>query len=125
LTKPDNTPLGVADFGPAFRRDVEITRLASSVEFVREPKFDALFPAAAPGRVRLFAGDKVIFESELECESGNPKRPMSSEELLAKFDGNCRKWSRQSRRSVIDAIDRLGQSTTRQLMLEIDRAGRS
>lgn len=116
LTRQGGADLNVEDFSNRFRRDPETLRLASVVEFLPDNGFDAAFPDCAPGRLRLLAGEKCLFEGELACEYGNPRRPMRNEDVLAKFNRNCRGWSDKAKKEARQAIEALPGIGARALM---------
>lgn len=65
--------------------DPAVVSLARRVRLTVEPSFDALFPAAAPGRVSITFGSCAATRTVM-VPKGEPANPLSSEELDAKFD---------------------------------------
>jgi 2-methylcitrate dehydratase PrpD len=64
--------------------DREAVRLAERVRLTVVPEFDAMFPAAAPGRVRLTTNAGTV-EHTILTPKGEPTNPMTWEDIDAKF----------------------------------------
>jgi len=65
---------------PAIREVIDRIRGEASQDF------EAMFPAKQPSRVRIRARDGRVVEEYLEYPKGDPREPMSAEDLDAKFN---------------------------------------
>lgn len=65
-------------------RDTAALEVSKRVRMRLDAEFDAMFPAAVPGRVRVTTG-RGIFERTVLAPKGEPTNPMSWDELSKKF----------------------------------------
>ena len=81
--------------------------VARRVTMAVTPEFDAMFPAAVPGRVRVTTG-AGIFEQEVLLPKGEPANPMDWADLEEKFQniasGRIARSAAERLRSAIEAL---------------------
>ena len=80
--------VGLADFTDALARDPARRALMARVEVVGEPEFTDIYPFHFPSRltVRTTGGDTLT--EEVLVNRGSPARPLSAQELAAKYGDN-------------------------------------
>jgi 2-methylcitrate dehydratase PrpD len=96
---------GPGAFGEEALNDRRVITLAQRVFAEADPTLD--FPAAFGGRVRIVLRDGRIREASEAINRGHPDRPLSEEELRAKFVANARK------RLDNGAVAKLAETTMR------------
>jgi 2-methylcitrate dehydratase PrpD len=75
------------DFTPAAIGDPAVLDLARRVECIPDP--DANYPHTFPGRMRLVLRDGRVLERDEPFNRGSAERPLSNDEVLAKFRSNA------------------------------------
>lgn len=80
--------LSLGDFTDVRAQDPDLRRLMARIEVRADSRCDAVFPYHLPAivRVRTVAGE--VLTSEVMVNRGSPGRPLSTEELSAKFADN-------------------------------------
>jgi 2-methylcitrate dehydratase len=63
----------------------EVKAMLAKVKCVHEPALDAGFPARRPARVTVTTTDGATFSREVEFPKGDPRAPLSDDEIAAKF----------------------------------------
>ena len=88
---PFNVALGLArkrvsfvDFTPAEFSDSEIIHLMDRVTCHVDPALDAQYPAAWPARVEITLTDGSMIAAGVQHAKGDPRNPLSLEEVIAK-----------------------------------------
>jgi len=93
-----------AQFQPAKLKDERILNLLPKVKAVAEPEFEKIFPEKKPAEV-VIETERGIFSSRVDYPKGDPREPMSDEELAQKFAGlTADVLSDNRRRRISDAI---------------------
>ena len=75
------------DFTPAAIGDPAVLDLARRVECIPDP--DANYPHTFPGRMRMVLRDGRVFERDEPFNRGSAERPLSDDEVRAKFRSNA------------------------------------
>ncbi len=68
-------------------RDPRIWEVIDKIKGEASEEFEKMFPAKQPSRVRVKTKDGRQFEEYLEYPKGDPREPMTMEDLEAKFNG--------------------------------------
>ena len=68
-------------------KDPAILETIDKIKGEASQEFEAMFPAKQPSRVRITTTDGREFEEYLEYPKGDPREPMTQEDLDAKFGG--------------------------------------
>lgn len=63
----------------------EVKAMLAKVKCVHDPALDGGFPANRPTRITVKTTDGAIFEKQVAFPKGDPRNPLSDEELGAKF----------------------------------------
>ncbi len=69
--------------------DTEIRRLLPLIQVFADPEIDGLFPEVKRARVRIQIQDGSSYETVTDIAKGDPRNPLSDEELIAKFQDNA------------------------------------
>ena len=75
------------DFTPEVIRDAAVLDLAARVECIPDP--DADYPRFFPGRLRMTLRDGRVLERDEPINRGSPERPLSDDDVAAKFRRNA------------------------------------
>jgi len=67
-------------------QDGRIWQVIDKIEGAADPEFEKMFPAKQPSRVVITTNDGRRFEHYLEYPQGDPREPISPEDLEAKFN---------------------------------------
>ena len=77
-----------SDFAPEALRDPLVGELLGKIKVVKNPEIDALFPKVKRAIVTIRLADGRTFRRVEDFAKGEPERPLSDAELLAKFRAN-------------------------------------
>ncbi len=66
-------------------KDERIWALLPKIKVVAEPEFEKLFPKVQPAEVEITTRDGQTFTRRVDYAKGDPKDPMTDDELIAKF----------------------------------------
>ena len=70
-----------------------------------EGVFEEMFPEKQPSRVTLKTSDGEVYSEYLEFPKGDPRNPMTMEDLTKKFDSLSRELiSEKQRKSIRDTV---------------------
>ncbi len=112
ITTASFTDEKIAD--PAIRETIDKIKGEASLEF------EEMFPAKQPSRVRITTTDGREFEEYLEYPKGDPREPMTQEDLDAKFGGLCEgRLSEKRQQEVKEAIFSCEKMSCRDLMASL------
>ncbi|MGQ9601667.1 MAG: MmgE/PrpD family protein [Candidatus Bipolaricaulia bacterium] len=78
-----------SDFTKAALKDPLVLELLPKIKVVANPEIDRLFPRVKRAIVTITMEDGKSFRKEEDFAKGEPERPLSDEELLAKFRANA------------------------------------
>ena len=78
--------LGTDQFADGRIHDPEIIDLARRVRVSADPAIDARYPQVTPTRVEIRMRNGEVLRNQVDMPKGDPRSPMSEQELLAKFD---------------------------------------
>jgi 2-methylcitrate dehydratase PrpD len=78
--------LGTEQFLERRLHDRDILDLARKVRVNADAAFDARYPEVTPTRVEIVLRNGEVLKSQVDMPKGDPRTPMSQDELLAKFD---------------------------------------
>jgi 2-methylcitrate dehydratase PrpD len=81
--------LGLDDFRDQLVRDPERVALMARVEVEADQRCDAIFPEHAPAIVDAVTTDGTRWHEEVLTNRGSPQRPLTPEEVAAKFAMNA------------------------------------
>lgn len=97
--------LGLDDFTDARATDPALREIMQKVTVVSDPECDAIFPHQFPGILRIRTNDGRSLEKKVLVNRGGPGRPLSFDELGAKFQDNAaRVLDAESIARVRDAV---------------------
>jgi 2-methylcitrate dehydratase PrpD len=77
--------MDLEDFNEEALRDSTMRRLMSTVELQRDPTLDHAYPEKWPAVVAVETATGKRLEARVDYPKGDPKNPMSREELIEKF----------------------------------------
>ena len=89
LTGGSGLGLGLDDFTDARATDPELRQIMDKVTVVADAECDAIFPHQFPGILRVRTVDGRQLEKKVLVNRGGPERPLSFDELAAKFQDNA------------------------------------
>ena len=75
------------DFREEWIRDQAVRRLMSTVVLQRDPDLDRVYPHTWPAVVTIETTRGTRHDARVDYPKGDPKNPMTEEELIAKFHG--------------------------------------
>jgi len=75
------------DFREEWIRDQAVRRLMSTVVLQRDPDLDRVYPHKWPAVVTIETTRGTRHDARVDYPKGDPKNPMTEEELIAKFHG--------------------------------------
>jgi len=78
-----------SDFEEESLKDPLAWKLLPKIKVVANPKIDALFPKVKRAIVTITTNDGRSYRKQEDHAKGEPERPLSDEELLAKFRANA------------------------------------
>ena len=99
--------LGVDDFADELVRDPTRRALMRRISVTSDPRCDSIFPQQAPAILSVTTKEETRIVEEVLINRGGPERPLSDDELAAKFSENSRRA--------------LAPKTTEALRLSLDR----
>jgi 2-methylcitrate dehydratase PrpD len=100
--------LGLEDFTDALARDPARRALAARVTVEADPECDAIYPMQLPAVLTVRTRDGRRAVKKVLANRGGPERPLSDEELTAKFRDNAlRSLSSDAATEIEDAAARL------------------
>src|SRR5215469_14244089 len=99
--------LGVDDFADELVRDPTRRALMRRISVTSDPRCDSIFPQQAPAILSVTTKEDTRIVEEVLINRGGPERPLSDDELAAKFSENSRRA--------------LAPKTTEALRLSLDR----
>jgi 2-methylcitrate dehydratase len=93
--------------------DPKLREQLPKIQVKANPEFEKLFPKIQPCHVEIETSDGRTFEKRVDIPKGDPRDPMTEEELKVKFDALASPSFSEGRRaeigSAILALDRLGK----------------
>jgi len=92
-----------ASFADEKIHDPAVREVIDRIEGEASKEFEAMFPAKQPSRVRITAKDGRVVEEVLEYPKGDPREPMTEEDLDAKFGGLAAARLDPERRAAVKA----------------------
>ncbi|MFQ6090759.1 MAG: MmgE/PrpD family protein, partial [Candidatus Bipolaricaulia bacterium] len=78
-----------SDFEEEALKDPLVWELLPKIRVVANPEIDALFPKVKRAIVTITMNDGQSYRKQEDFAKGEPERPLSDEELLAKFRANA------------------------------------
>ena len=78
-----------SDFSEAALKDPQVLELLPKIKVVADPEIDRLFPKVKRAIVTITLQDGRSYRKEEDFAKGEPERPLSDEELFAKFRANA------------------------------------
>ncbi|MFW6205866.1 MAG: MmgE/PrpD family protein [Gemmatimonadota bacterium] len=110
-------------FTPDRIMDAEIRAQLRKVEVVADPEIEAVFPELQRVRVTVMTADGRAFEKQLDYPKGDPRNPLSDDEIAAKFTALAEPiMSDASRQRLIDAVWALDDLDTVTALMDLARA---
>ncbi|MCI0484801.1 MAG: MmgE/PrpD family protein [candidate division NC10 bacterium] len=104
--------VGLDDFTQEGIRDRAVRQLMSTVVLHRDPELDRVYPDKWPAVVTIETTQGIRHEARVDFPKGDPKNPMTPDELIAKFHAlTCRTLPEPSRSLLIErclTLDKLG-----------------
>lgn len=108
-----------AIIGPALR-DPLVLSLARRIRLIEAPDLEARFPAERFARARFRLVDGRVLQSETLPARGDAERPLSDDEILAKFHANAGDFCGADRaKAIVAAVDGLTARTSVQPLLDL------
>ena len=105
--------------------DPNIRAQLNKVEVVADPAIEAVFPELQRVGVTITTTDGRSFEKELDYPKGDPRNPLSDQEVEEKFDALAApSISEAGRRAIKDAVWKLEELGSVTELLELCQAGR-
>lgn len=105
--------------------DPAILDLMPRVRVRANEEFEKIFPEKKPAKVRLVLKDGRNFEKQVDFPKGDPRNPMTDDEIAEKFRGlSERHYSKSKQDEVIDAVmslESFGSIAETMRMFETDR----
>lgn len=80
--------VGPDQFRPERLRDPEVHALAAKVSIVVDERLEARYPMETVSEVRILLADGTRVEGSVPIQMGDPRRPLTDEQYLAKLRGN-------------------------------------
>lgn len=77
--------VGLDDFTPEGIRNPAVRQLMSTVVLQKDPDLDRVYPNKWPAVVTIETTQGIRHEARVDFPKGDPKNPMTPEELIAKF----------------------------------------
>ncbi len=88
--------------------DSRVREHIDKIRVVAEPAFEAAFPRVQRCHVRVTAVDGRVFEKQIDYPKGDPRDPLTDEEIRTKFDALAQGFSLERRDRIARAVRRLG-----------------
>ncbi|MDD5427570.1 MAG: MmgE/PrpD family protein, partial [candidate division Zixibacteria bacterium] len=67
-------------------KDPRIWEVINKIKGKASKEFEAMFPAKQPSRVEIKTKDGKTYEAYLEYPKGDPREPMTEDDLMTKFN---------------------------------------
>jgi 2-methylcitrate dehydratase len=100
--------------------DKRIWAVIDKIKGKASEEFEKMFPAKQPSRVIITTTDGKKYESYLEYPKGDPREPMSDEDLMVKFNSlSAGLLTENQQAQVHDAVFNRKKLTCRQFMNEL------
>ena len=97
--------------------DPRIRMSLPKIKVVANPEFEAAFPALQRCRVELDTNDGKTFDIEVDYPYGDPRNPMSPDDMDAKFDALCgQDFSPDGRARLREAVARIAELSAAEFM---------
>ena len=77
--------VGFASFTPQVLKDLEIQHVMTKVRVEKDPVLDKEYPEKWPAIVKIKTRKGDMFVAKVEHPKGDPENPMTTEEIIAKF----------------------------------------
>ncbi len=105
--------------------DEEIRAQLPKVEVVADPEIEALFPALQRVHVTIETADGLTLEKQLDYPKGDPRNPLSDDEVEEKFTALAEPvLSAPARRRLVDAVWALDSLDSVRDLMKTTRADR-
>jgi 2-methylcitrate dehydratase len=93
-----------SDFEDEALQDQSVLELLPKIKVVANPEIDAIFPKVKRAIVTITTGNGRTFKKQEDFARGEPERPLSEQELVAKFHANAQDaLSKRQREKLIQA----------------------
>jgi len=93
-----------SDFEEKALQDQSVLELLAKIKVIANPEIDAIFPGVKRAIVTITTKDGRTFKKQEDFARGEPKRPLSEQELIDKFHANARvALSKRQRGELIQA----------------------
>jgi 2-methylcitrate dehydratase len=100
-----------SDFEKGALQDARVLELLPKIKVTANPEIDALFPKVKRAIVTIKLKDGRMFRKQEDFAKGQPERPLSDQELIAKFHANAQAaLSKKQQEKIIQATLNLEQS---------------
>jgi 2-methylcitrate dehydratase PrpD len=93
--------VGLDDFTEEAIRNPAVRQLMSTVVLHRDPEIDRVYPDKWPAVVTIETTQGIRHEAQIDVPKGDPKNPMTPEELIAKFHALTRRTLPEPSRSLL------------------------
>jgi 2-methylcitrate dehydratase len=102
-----------SDFEDKAFQNESLLELIPKIKVVANPEIDAIFPNVKRAIVTITTRDGRTFKKQEDFAKGQPERPLSEQELIAKFHANTRaSLSKRQREELIHATLTIDQYST-------------
>jgi 2-methylcitrate dehydratase len=78
--------VGLEQFTPERIKDPKVHQLSARVKIVADEEMEGMRPANRPAIVEITLKSGQTFTGRVDYPKGDPRKPMTDEELLKKFD---------------------------------------
>jgi 2-methylcitrate dehydratase len=93
-----------SDFEEKAIQDQSVLKLLPRIRVIANPEIDAIFPNVKRAIVTITTKDGRTFRKQEDFARGEPDRPLSEQELIAKFHANAHEaLTKRSREKIIQA----------------------
>ncbi len=93
-----------SDFEEKALQDQSVLQLLPKIKVIANPEIDAIFPNVKRTIVTITTRDERTFKKQEDFARGEPERPLSEQELIAKFHANAQvALSKRQREELIQA----------------------
>jgi 2-methylcitrate dehydratase len=93
-----------SDFEEKVLQDQTVLQLLPKIKVIANPEIDAIFPNVKRAIVTITTKDGRTFKKQEDFARGEPERPLSEQELIAKFQANAQvALSKKQRGDLIQA----------------------
>ncbi|MGD0176094.1 MAG: MmgE/PrpD family protein [Candidatus Bathyarchaeia archaeon] len=93
-----------SDFEEKALQDQSVLQLLPKIKVIANPEIDAIFPNVKRAIVTITTKDERTFKKQEDFARGEPERPLSEQELIAKFHANAQvALSKRQREELIQA----------------------